>query len=120
MISPTGLGIRVDTEGDGNYGARRGSRLHNGVDYICKKGQNIIAPFDMTIKRMSYPNKDMVLNGIVWVKGKSNGRLFYFYPNTDLIGTEVKEGYVIGVAQSISEYYELPLMLDHVHFQVNK
>ena len=120
MISPTGMGVRVDLEGDGNYGASRGSRIHNGVDYICKKGQNIVAPFDMTITRIAYPYADKVLAGIAWKKGKSEGRLFYFYPIEYLIGTDVKEGDVIGVAQSVSEYYELPLMLPHLHFQINK
>ena len=49
MISPTGLGIRNDIEGSGEYGARRGSRKHAGIDYVCKDGQNIFAPFDMKI-----------------------------------------------------------------------
>ena len=55
MISPTGKGIRVDSEGDGNYGASRGSRRHNGIDYICVEGQEVRAPFNMLINRIAKP-----------------------------------------------------------------
>ena len=120
MISPTGFGIRVDTEGDGNYGSSRGTRLHNGVDYICYKGQDIVAPFNMIVTRLAYPKSDKVMSGIAWQKGKSTGRMFYFEPDTNLIGNPVHEGDVIGIAQSVSEYYELPGMIDHIHFQVNR
>lgn len=120
MISPTGLGIRVDIEGDGNYGTSRGFRRHNGIDYLCKPGQDIWAPFDMIIKRISYPKSNSSLSGIAWQKGKSTGRIFYFEPDLNLIGNAVREGDVIGIAQSVSKYYDLPNMFDHIHFQVNR
>lgn len=120
MVSPTGRGIRSDSEGDGNYGARRGDRRHNGVDYLCDEGQDIVAPFDMLIERKAYPNRDMIMSGISWSSGRSSGRMFYFQPFIDLIGCHVKEGAVIGKAQSVSGYYDLPQMEDHIHFQINK
>lgn len=120
MISPTKLGIRVDTEGDGNYGTSRGTRLHRGVDYLCVKGQDIIAPFNMIVTRISYPKTHSAMTGIAWQKGKSTGRMFYFIPDLNLIGKSVYEGDVIGTAQSVSEDYGLPKMNDHIHFQVNK
>ncbi len=119
MISPTGLGIRKDSEGDGNYGASRGSRKHNGIDYLCKKGQNVIAPFNMYISRISKPKANCSLSGIKWKSGTSNGRMFYFQPDLKLIGKHVTQGTVIGVAQSVSEFYKLPKMQDHIHFQIN-
>ncbi len=119
MISPTGMGIRVDLEGDGNYGASRGTRLHKGVDYICREGQDIIAPFNMLITRIAKPKNASPLSGIVWQKGKSLGKMFYFKPDNNLIGKPVYKGDVIGVAQSVSKDYKLPNMLDHIHFQVD-
>ena len=119
MISPTRLGIRVDSEGDGHLGASRGSRRHRGVDYICIKGQDIVAPFDFRIVRVAYPKTDLIMCGIMWEFGSSNGRMYYFKPHKDLIGKKVQEGQIIGVAQSVSEYYGLPNMDDHIHFQVN-
>ena len=120
MISATGKGIRVDSEGDGNYGASRGIHKHNGIDELCDEGQNIRAKFDMKIERISYPNSDMVMQGIAWSSGKSEGRMFYFIPDKYLIGKEVKEYDIIGIAQSVSKYYGLPNMKDHIHFQINK
>lgn len=120
MISPTYKQIRSDPEGSGLYGASRGQRLHNGVDYLCEKGQAIIAPFDLVVLRIAYPYRDMSMEGIEWQKGESKGYLFYFKPNKELVGKVVKQGETLGYAQSISEYYNLPLMDDHVHFQIYK
>ena len=120
MISSTGFGIRKDSEGDGNLGASRGDSRHRGIDEVCVPGQDIRAKFDMKIDRISYPNEDHIMQGIAWSAGKSTGRMWYFKPDKNLIGKEVKEGQVIGVAQSVSNYYGLPRMTDHIHFQVNK
>lgn len=120
MISSTGKGIRNDSEGSGELGSRRGSRRHRGTDEECDKGQDIVAKFDCKLDRISYPNDDHVMEGVAWSAGRSEGRMWYFKPDRSLIGKEVKEGQVIGVAQSVSEYYGLPDMDDHIHFQVNK
>lgn len=120
MISPTGLGIRNDEEGSGEYGASRGARLHNGVDYLCKEGQDIIAPFDLTIVRISNPKINSELSGIVWQSNRSYGKIFYFEPNPDLISYAVEQGQVIGKAQSVSADYGLLGMKDHIHFQIDK
>jgi len=120
MISPTGLGIRVDGEGDGHYGASRGARRHNGIDYICEPGQAIKAPFNMFLKRISYPNSDLIMQGVAWQSGSSTGKMFYFKPDKNLIGKAVKEGDVIGYAQSVAEDYGLPGMINHIHLQIDK
>lgn len=120
MISPTGKGIRVDSEGDGNYGTSRGDRVHNGIDYESNMGQEVVAPFDMRITRVSYPNRDLNMSGVAWEKGKSEGRMFYLDPILMKIGADVKQGEVIGYAQDVSSYYGLPNMKNHIHFQVNK
>ncbi len=120
MISPTGKGIRIDQEGDGNYGTPRGNRIHRGVDYLCDDWQIIVAPFDMTIERVSFPHEDRKMSGIAWRKGKSTGRMWYFTPFKEFIGEKVYKGFAIGRAQSVSAYYGLPKMKDHIHFQVNK
>jgi len=120
MISPTGKGIRNDSEGSGEYGAPRGSRVHNGVDYLCTPGQDVYAPFTMMITRVSIPKWELDLSGIAWDSGNSTGKMFYFSPDLSLIDTIVHEGQVIGTAQSVSDEYELPNMKDHIHFQVDR
>ena len=120
MISPTKKGIRTDLEGSGEYGANRGNRIHNGVDYLCDKDQYIIAPFDMQILRIANPKAESELSGIEWKCGKSIGKLFYFLPDKSLIGKHIREGDSIGIAQSVSKDYGLVDMKDHVHFQIDK
>ena len=119
MISPTGKGIRSDAEGDGGYGSARGSRRHNGVDYLCDVGQPIKAPFNMVIVRHSHPYTDPEMDGVAWKSGNSTGRMWYFIPFESVIGEKVNEGEIIGHAQSVSEYHGLPLMGDHIHFKVS-
>jgi hypothetical protein len=120
MISPTGRSIRVDEEGDGHYGTSRGDRIHRGVDYLCNQGQAVLAPFDMHIDRVSKPKTNSPMAGIAWSKGRSTGRMWYFTPYEHVIGQDVKQGDIIGTAQSVSQDYGLPNMQDHVHFQVNR
>ena len=120
MISPTGKGTRSDSAGDGNYGANRGERKHNGVDYLCDEGQEVVAPFAMKVTRMAYPSRDMQMEGIAWSAGKSSGKMFYFKPDRALLGKEVAEGQAIGTAQAVSGYYGMDSMEDHIHFQIDK
>ncbi len=44
ITSPTGLGIRNDPAGSGHYGAPRGRRKHNGLDFLCVPGQTVVCP----------------------------------------------------------------------------
>ena len=120
MISPTGKGIRIDSSGSGYYGASRGGRRHNGVDFLCDAGQIVSAPFNMEIVRISKPYHDSDLSGIVWKSGASTGKIFYFLPFEELIGLYVMEGQAIGSAQSVAEYYRTDEMSDHIHFQVDR
>jgi len=119
MISPTGKGIRNDEEGSGEYGASRGNRIHNGIDYLCDENQTIVAPFDLIVEREAIPKAGSTLSGIAWTKGMSKGKMFYFQPHKWLIGKSVKAGESIGIAQAVSKDYGLPRMKDHIHFQVD-
>ena len=120
MLSPTGKDIREDEEGSGEYGAKRGDRLHNGIDFLCEVGQEIVAPFNMMIERIANPKPNSPMSGIKWKYGKSEGKMFYFKPKVSLVGTMVSKGDVIGIAQSVSFDYGLPKMKDHIHFQIDK
>lgn len=119
MISPTGLGIRDDSEGDGRWGSERNGRIHKGSDYKCVKGQEIVAPIDMKIVRRAMPKTGYDLSGIAWKSANMEGKMFYFEPDTTEIGSQVHAGQFIGYAQSVSEEYDLPYMIDHIHFQID-
>lgn len=116
----TGKGIRMDSAGDGNYGAPRGDRLHNGIDFLCDEGQVVRAPCNMLIVRVAISSANKPLSGIKWKYGRSEGKIFYFEPKLSLIGTMVSKGTIIGTAQSCSFHYGDPEMLDHIHFQIDK
>lgn len=118
MISPTGKGIRVDECGDGHWGSPRGAYKHRGVDFKSDFAQDIVAPFDMAIKRISKPNESY-LSGIKFETESSNGRMWYFSPFKRVIGTKVKQGDVIGTAQALQDHYG-DKMTDHIHFQFNE
>lgn len=120
MISPTGLGIRNDSEGSGEYGASRGDRIHNGIDFLCIPGKPIVAPFDLVVVRVSYPTYGLKLSGIEWKSGRSHGKLFYFTPDPDLIGCTALSGHRLGIAQDVGAAHGLPNMKPHIHFQIDK
>ena len=126
MISPTGQGIRNDSAGSGHWGATRKRTIdgvvkkykHKGVDFKSTFDQDIVAPFDMFIKRVSTPNVSY-LSGIAFETESSSGRMWYFAPFRKVLKTNVKQGDVIGTAQSLKEYYG-PKTTDHIHFQFNE
>ena len=119
MISPTGLGIRNDSEGFGHFGAKRGTKLHRGTDYLAIAGQDIVAPFDMVLSRYSNASDKFAReSGIKWQTPVGSGRMWYFTPKPDLIGTFVSKGTVIGTALDLIPYYG-PNILSHIHFQIN-
>jgi len=121
MFSPTKNGIRVDAMGDGHYGSSRdgGTRIHKGVDFIAKAGQDVFAPFNMVVERVARPYaKHPEYEGIAWRTKTMTGKMFYFKPLTSIIGKEVKQGDKIGVAQDLQLLYGSK-MTNHIHFQID-
>jgi len=120
MISPTGKGIRRDTQGQGDYRASRGRRVHKGCDYLCDPGQNIVSPIEGKITRIAYPYaKDLRWQGCVIVGTFFTIKMFYFKPFEDLIKQDVQQGQHIGFAQNISKKYS-QAMQPHIHLQIDQ
>lgn len=118
MISPTGFGIRNDKMGMGHYGSSRGGRKHLGVDFLADPFQEVIAPFSLYIERIATPNaKYSDLSGISWKTKFMTGQMFYFSPDRSLIGCEVREGMIIGMAQDLKPFYG-PEIKSHIHFEI--
>lgn len=116
MISPTGLGIRNDSMGDGHYGAYRKGRIHLGCDFMSIPGDPVRAPFKMLIERIALPKADSYLSGVAWRSDDMTGKMFYFKPDETFIGLNVNQGTVIGTAQQL-DYG--PDMDNHIHFQID-
>ncbi len=117
MISPTGQKVRSDIKGLGHYGAARGRRTHRGTDYICEPGQNIVAPISGTVERIAYPYADKSYGGLVIQGMHCCVKLFYFMPNSGIVGSKVERGAIIGVAQDISKRHGSD-MIPHIHLQI--
>ncbi len=129
MISPTGYGIRGDDSwGSGSFGAPRGKRLHDGVDFICTPGQKIWFPFDTGyMVRVANPYSKPGYSGCE-IHAMDNGnsyicKIFYFQPDLYFIhsgenGPIISQGQTIGIAQDISKKY--PDITWHIHLQVRE
>lgn len=119
MRSPTGsTEIRVDSEGDGHYGARRGSRKHAGVDYVGVPGGHAVAPISGRVVRTTLAYEDQPFEGLVIAGGGITVKMFYLKPLEGIVGAEVKEGMVIGHIQDIRDLHG-PDMIPHVHMQID-
>lgn len=117
MISPTGKGPRkTDSHGSGSYGSKRGDRLHEGTDYICDPGQSIYSPIDGVIRREAKPYAGKEYSGVLIRNDWCAIKMFYFKPDYNLIGKQVKKGQIIGMAQDISEKYSG--MIPHIHLEI--
>ena len=116
MTPPTPHGIRSDAMGSGHYGALRGARTHRGTDYICYPGEPVYSPISGLVVRESRPYTD-TYSGLLIRNSQIELKIFYFSPDLSLVGSYVKEGDAIGVAQDISQKYG-DAMTPHIHVQV--
>ena len=110
----------VDDWGSGAFGASRGNRPHLGLDLVVLPGESVYAPFDMEVQRISNPYTNSPYTGIAFRSTTDttvfNGRLWYFTPQSDIVGNNVRKGEVIGTAQDLGLKY--PGITNHVHLQL--
>ncbi len=119
FVNPTGKGIRNDAGGLGHFGAPRGDRKHDGVDFSCEEDQEVLMPVDGKIVRKSYPYaNDLKWQGVDIVNPRIEIKMWYFKPFSNVIGKEVKAGEPIGFAQNIGLKYEN--VTPHVHLRIIK
>jgi murein DD-endopeptidase MepM/ murein hydrolase activator NlpD len=117
-IIPTELKKRTsDKWGEGYFGAPRGDRTHNGIDYECPPECQILSPVDGKITKHGYPYGDDLTFRYVQITTKDgyDHRLFYVEPILP-IGRIVKKDTVIGFAQDLNERY--PDITPHIHYEV--
>lgn len=106
-----------DPLGCGEFGAPRGARKHNGIDIVATPGQTIFSPISGKVNRMAYPYADdLSYKGLEIQNDQYKVKIFYINP-TIAIGSQVKAGDKIAVAQNISAKHGAA-MTNHVHFEV--
>lgn len=119
--SPTRRGVRVDGAGSGYYHAPRGSRLHQGLDFICEPGQRIYSPLhNAEFLRYADPYGDGEYGGLLIRNGDMEVLLFYLSVDPEITHQKLYHSTVIGTAQDISlRYPDSPDMIPHVHLQID-
>lgn len=125
LVNPTGGGIRKDKEGDGNYGAPRGSKRHLGIDLVTTEGQEILSPVNGTAVNFSgstagYPMVDITPSDASL--GISVVRMLYV---DALPGTNAWAPYsvtagvtVVGTSSNLQSLGYSSGVTPHVHFQI--
>ncbi|XP_062234464.1 leukocyte cell-derived chemotaxin-2-like isoform X2 [Platichthys flesus] len=93
-----------DSWGQGHYGARRGTRVHAGLDIVCSDGAAVYAPCDVT------------LGGRLTVYTDASLCFKLFYVNPDRTSGSVRKGERIGTMMPMQSVY--PGITSHVHVQL--
>jgi len=121
LKSPTGKGVRgKDNWGGGHYGASRGSRSHDGVDYVSDSGQRVVAPMSGRVVRHSHPYADdLSFDGIV-IRANDGAEVTVWYVDVSeavKMNGMIAAGDYIGTAQDLTGRY--PNITNHVHVRLH-
>jgi len=112
---------KCDAWGCGHFGASRGKRDHNGIDFLAEKGSYVFSPIAGVVSKFGFPYADIKKRKFRYVevvdKDGYRHRFMYVKPNPVLdIGSEVKVGMKLGRCQHIAE--AMPGMGNHVHYEI--
>tara|TARA_B100000809_G_C15106092_1_gene518821 strand:+ start:1098 stop:1523 length:426 start_codon:yes stop_codon:yes gene_type:complete len=125
LQSPTKCTIlrNEDTTGNGWFGAKRGNRLHEGVDFVVTPGEKIFACCSGVV-RIGNVYAASTKMKLVEIKGSIDVhtvkvKQMYVLPSV-VNGEAVVMGQVIGVAQDVAKYHGSNKMQPHVHVSVWK
>lgn len=113
----TKTGVRKDPHGQGTFLAKRGKRLHKGLDLIGQPGLEIVSPINGRFDRVYRPYaSDLQWRG-AFIKGEELWvGMFYLTPYDNLLGRKLVAGQPIGVMQDISLKYG-DGMKPHIHLE---
>lgn len=109
----------TDCKGSGHYGASRGSRTHNGIDYKVPVGADVVSPVEGAITKIGYPYGDDLSFRYIEItcNDRLKHRLFYVSPFIDIDeGHLVEANQPIGKCQDLTTRY--PGITPHVHYEV--
>jgi murein DD-endopeptidase MepM/ murein hydrolase activator NlpD len=122
FANPTGNQPRgEDAYGEGEFGARRdgGVRRHEGVDFVAKAGQAVVAPISGYVSKIGFAYAGDDNLRFVEITNPAlhyAARVFYINPSV-AVGDAVAVGRAIGQMHSLQAKYPGG-MTDHVHLEV--
>ncbi|XP_069500858.1 leukocyte cell-derived chemotaxin-2-like [Ambystoma mexicanum] len=104
-----------DFHGCGHFNARRGTRLHKGVDIVCRDGSTVYAPFTGNLQGISRPySKTNAINDGVKLSG-SGFCVKMFYIKPDRYYGEIQKGERLGTMLQMQSVYGG--ITSHLHVQ---
>ena len=120
LITPR---LRNDTLGAGHFGAPRGKRTHNGLDFCAAPGDVVYAVDGGVITKIGFCYGDDLRYRYTQVTtvDQLDARYFYTTPLPGLdIGTMVSVGDPLCVVQDIAVKHSTPgaAMKNHFHFEI--
>jgi murein DD-endopeptidase MepM/ murein hydrolase activator NlpD len=107
---------KPDAYGSGEYGAPRGDRTHNGIDYTL----SVLSPVAGTVTKLGYPYSDDLSYRYVEVTDSIGykHRVFYIRPVVK-VGDVVSRETEIGQPQDVAARYTAKgWMSQHVHYEI--
>jgi len=110
-----------DGYGSGEYRAPRAGRKHNGVDFACYPGSELLSPVTGRVTKLGYPYRDDLTYRYVEITDSADmrHRFFYVSPLVD-VGKTVMQGEPIGTVQDIAARYNKKPMTVHIHYEIKK
>lgn len=113
LFSPTFNERGADAQGDGRFGASRGSRLHAGRDYAAKPGTDIMCPVEGVVSRIGQCYSDDPTYKLIEINHPiAIIRVMYLMPSVNP-GDTVRPGDTIGYLQDLTPRY--PGITNHCH-----
>lgn len=107
----------TDRWGQGHFGAPRGDRKHEGVDYALPIGATVLALTAGRVTRTGYAYGDDMSYRYVEMTDRHQHRLRYFYVDpTVKVNDNVLPGDPLGRVQDLTRRYAG--ITPHVHFEV--
>lgn len=114
LLPPRG----ADKWGSGHFGASRGDRTHNGIDWKVLPGTVILAPVTGTVTKLGYPYSDDLGFRYVQITDSAGAdhRVFYIDPLVPVGHQVFKDRSPIGTVQDLDLRY--PGITPHVHYEI--
>lgn len=106
-----------DEWGSGAFGAPRGDRKHNGIDFIAEADTDVFSHISGMVTKIGYPYGDDLSFRYVEVMhiGGLRHRWFYLKPLVS-VGQEVTQGEILGTTQDLGDRY--PGITPHFHYEI--
>lgn len=121
---------KTDDYGSGEFGAKRGERIHQGIDYACYPGTEILCICVGKVTKLGYPyadgiggvQDDIPYRYVEVTDGQDNRHRYFYVEPMVMEGSVVTPGTVLGYVQNLQRRYggneNRKPITNHVHYEV--